>query len=198
MEDTKITRTNMKRTTPKERKSLIKKSKGWIFTYNNVAEFKEPIAILLRRTGRAEFFEEVNSGEWTIKHSDGKNRVLFLDPRFIHTFKYGKKEFRGYVCHEDFPTPLPEDPVITAEMVGIVTEKTLHDLNKWKAQEWTAKGDFIWKIALGIAALVGMYILYKMLVPSPTGVGASVAQTVAENITNATSGVTDITPTVFR
>jgi hypothetical protein len=89
----------------------------------------------------------------------------------MQTFEYGKNQFKGFVCHEDFPMPLPEDPVLTTEMMGIVIEKTLNDMKKWKTEEWKAKTNFYWKVIIGIAILAGMYILYKMLIEKqpPTG-----------------------------
>lgn len=159
----------MKQTKAQNRKTLFKKKKKLFKEYYDTVDFKEPIIILMRRTQNAEFFENATQGEFTYKHSDETERKILLNTKYLQTFPYGKKNFKGYICHEDSPLPLPAEPEVTAETIGIAIDKTLNDIKKWKAEEWKAKGDFYWKLALGIVAIIGIYILYKLLIPSTDG-----------------------------
>lgn len=154
-----------------KRKTLFKKKKTLFRNYYETGDFKEPILILMRRTQQAEFFENATKGEFLFEHSDGTDRTILLNQKYMQSFPYGKKIFKGYICHEDNPIPLPSEPEITAETVGIAIDKTLNDIKKWKAEEWKAKGNFYWKLIMGIVALIGMYILYKLIInptPEPT------------------------------
>jgi len=49
------------RTEQQRRKVILKKYKGILKSYYDTTEFKEPIGILLRRTGRAEFHEDLST-----------------------------------------------------------------------------------------------------------------------------------------
>jgi hypothetical protein len=163
-QENKINYKELAESKAKKRKIIFKKYKKLFRSYFETANFEEPVMILMRRTGKAEFFEKATAGEFKFTHSDGEERNIILTPRFMQTFEYGKNQFKGFVCHEDFPMPLPEDPVLTTEMMGIIIEKTLNDMKKWKTEEWKAKTNFYWKVIIGIAILAGMYILYKMLI----------------------------------
>lgn len=179
---------NNKKSNPERKRILFKKFSKWYKTQHEKAEFDEPIAIFMRRGRKTEFFENVKAGEWTLEHSDGTERTYIVDPSYIRIFEYGDTKFSGYIFHEDFPLPLPEDPTITAELMGIALEKTLNDIKKWKTEEIKAKGDFYWKIAMGIVAIIGMYILFRLLFPQapepvPTQTVAETAKTVVENST---------------
>ena len=45
---------------------------------------------------RVEFYEDATHGEYAFNHSDGRKRVITLDPTFLHTFDYGKRTFKGW------------------------------------------------------------------------------------------------------
>lgn len=144
---------------------LIKKEKKLLGSFIGVGNFDEPILILLRRSGQAEFFENAVDISLTITHSDGEQRVIWLNDRKLISFPMGKKKIKGYICHEDIPTPLPEDPLLTTELTGVALDKTLNDIRKWKSEELKQQGNLFWKIALGACAIIGMYILYKLMFP---------------------------------
>lgn len=167
-----------------KRNRLYNSFKGVIKTYNEPANFKEPILILMRRGKKTEFYENATGGVFLYKHTDGEERTIILHPSNIRTFPNGKRTFEGYICHEDFPLPLPEDPVITAETVGIAVEKTMHDVKKWKSTELTAKGKMIQKIAIGIAIIIIAVAAYKMFVPQQP---QQVVQVVKETAKAATA-----------
>lgn len=182
-------------------KSLIKKQKGLWGEYQSTREFKEPVMFLMRNNRKIEFYENCTQGKFPFTHTDATDRFLDLSPQFLHTFDYGKKEFKGYVCHEDFPTPLPEIPIVTAEMYQMGIEKTLNDIKKWKAEEAKALGDMWYKIAMGIAMILGVVIIGKLIVPNfhIPFFDSKVAETVAnpenakEIVDNATTIVRNIT-----
>lgn len=154
-------------TKAEKRRTLFKKYQKLFFAHQETAEFKEPILILMRRNNKAEFFENATQGEFTYQHSDGQERKIILTPKNMQTFDYGKKSFKGYICHEDYPLPLPEDPILTVETIQIVIDKALNDLKKWKAEEQRAFGEMIFKILAGLALIAAIFVLYKMLVPEP-------------------------------
>ena len=183
-----------KQSKAEKRKTLFKKKKALFKEYYDSGDFKEPILILMRRNQNAEFFENATQGEFPYEHSDGTERKILLNTKYLQTLTNNKKVFKGYICHEDNPLPLPAEPEITAETVGIAIDKTLNDIKKWKAEEWKAKGDFYWKLALGVVAIVGMYILYKLLIPSADGTETAVATVVK----NTTVEVLNATPTILN
>lgn len=81
----------------------------------------------------------------------------------MQTFDYGKKIFKGYICHENNYTPLPERPDVTAEQFSIAIDKTMHDLKEWRTKELRATGELWWKIFMGIAiVIVGVGIAYTL------------------------------------
>jgi len=172
----------MKKQEAKRIGMLFKKHKKLFKSYYETASFKEPVLILMRRGNKADFLEKATAGEFEIDHSDGSKRVILLNPKNLQTFDYGSKTFRGYICHEDFPVALPEEPLVSSEMFNIAVNKTLNDIKKWKAQEIKAKTDFIWKAAMGIALVIAAYALYRLLAPDPP---LQVVQSVASGAVQA-------------
>lgn len=141
--------------------------------------FKQPVMYFERRSGKVEFYEKATMGIFEFKHTDGENRFIILTPNKQKEFGFGEHRYKGYYCHEDFPLPLPEDPLITTEQMNIIVDKSLNDIKEWKAKEIKAKSGF-WKIIfIGMAGLIGLYIVYRIVVPNnpPT---AQEVQTIAE------------------
>lgn len=177
-----------------KRKMLFKKKEKLFKSYYEPAQFKEPVLILMRRNQNAEFFENATKGKFEFSHSDGETRYIYLTPKYLQSFPYGKKNFRGYICHEDFAIPLPAEPEITAETIGTVIDKTLNDIRNWKAQEYKAQGAMWFKIALGIVALIAAYTFYVMM----TGNNVPVQPTpVINTIKNTSVQVLNQTPTIL-
>lgn len=140
---------------------LLKKNKTIFSSKEKITDFKEPVAFLRRRGGVTEFHEDASKGVFSFTHSDGKYREIYLDPSTQGTMDYGKRKFKYYWLHEDFPLPLPENPLITADVVNLILEKSMMDLKKLneRAHEMQLK---TWKtIAWIVAGGVGLYLLYK-------------------------------------
>lgn len=177
----------MQKTEAKRIKTLFKKHKGLIKDHQKTANFKEPILILMRRGNKAEFYEKANTGEFTFEHSDGTTRHILINQKNLQTFDYGQKTFRGYICHEDTPIPLPEEPIVTSELLNIAINKTLNDIKKWKAEETKAKGELIWKAGLAIAVIILAYAMYTLLKPEapPT----QIVQTLGSTATAAAHAI---------
>lgn len=57
-----------------QRKTVFKKYKQLIGSYLETANFKEPIALLMRRTRKVDFYENVTQGEFEFDHSDGTQK----------------------------------------------------------------------------------------------------------------------------
>lgn len=165
-------------------RTLLKKHKKFMGSRKKLAKFKQPVVLLMRRGNTVEFFENAKKNEFEFEHSDGHTRSIILNPAHQKSFDYGADTFSGYILHEDIPVPLPEQPLITTEMVGILVEKTLADIRKWKAEEWKARGKFIWYIAGGIALIILAYAMYGLFMPQHA---ATTAAKVAEVINTSTA-----------
>ena len=135
------TKVKTMQTKAKRIKILLKQHKGLWGKHQELAEFEEPVLMLMRNNRKIEWYDKATQGKFLYTHTDGKERAIELSPQFLHTFDYGKREFKGYICHEDYPTPLPEIPIVTGEMYQMGIEKTLNDMKKWKADEARALGD---------------------------------------------------------
>jgi len=168
-------------------KVLLKNYDGRFKSYQEMSNFQEPVMFLMRNTRKTEFYDNATTGYFEFIHTDGRTRRIKLSPEFLQTFDYGKKTFKGYICHEDYPTPLPEKPLVTAEQFQWAIDKTQQDLTNYKAKELTARGDMWWKILLGVGAVILAFALAKMLVPNLFGGGGEKA--VVDIVQNATQAV---------
>lgn len=139
-------------------KLLFKQYDKTFKSYQEMSDFKEPIVFLMRRNRKVEFHDKATEGTFMFKHSNGKDLGIVLEPQYLHTFDYGKKTFKGYILHEDYPNPLPEEPTVSSDLYLISMDKALHDIRKHKADEEKAIG-LKWKqilIGLGIViAIIG-------------------------------------------
>lgn len=162
------TETTTKKSPAKKLRWLYKKHKKLIRSYKETSNFKEPTLQLKRQSGKVEFFENATGTQFYYQHSDGSERFIILQPEKRLTFEYGNKTFSGYICDEDNPLPLPENPLVTTETFGLAIEKTLNDIKKWKAEETRAKAAYIKQIGITIAIVIGLIILYKMVIQPNT------------------------------
>lgn len=169
----------------KELKILFKKEQRFLHSIQTLTEFKEPIMFLMRNSGHVDFIENVKNNMHEYEHTDGNKRYILLSQKYIRTFNYGKKTFRGYICEENSPVPLPTDPILTSEQVSQAIDKTLNDIKKWKAQELKAQAKLYWTLGLIAMGLIALYIVYKMLAhPAETATTATTAvQVIKNNIT---------------
>lgn len=167
---------------------IFKKQKRLFKAKQKLAHFEEPILILMRSTGKAEWYENATGGKFTFTHSNKEERFIILDQSFMQTFEYGGNTFKGYICHEDFPTPLPDNPIVTTELVAIMYEKVLNDISKWKVEQEKAKALKIrsWAILLAVAG--GIILLYIVLKKPNEAI--QIAQNISQNLTNATKTTT--------
>lgn len=174
-----------------KRNLIFKKHKKIIGSIQKTTTFEEPILILMRRTRTAEFYENAKGDEFEYEHSSGENRKIYLNTKYLQSFPYGDKIFQGYICHEDHPVPLPNDPVITTDTMGTIIDKVLNDMKLWRVEEAKAKAK-LWQIIIfGAIGLILAYAVFKMLNPT---VAPKVAETAIQNITNAT---TMLKPTII-
>lgn len=183
------TEINKKKSLAKKVKILFKRQQGMLKKYREMANFEEPIALLIRRTGKVEFHDRCTSGFFEFKHSDGKDRKIQLSPEFLKTFDYGKRTFKGYILDEDRPIPLPESPLCTIETYEMGITKTLNDISKWKQKEYEGIGKMWLNIAMALGLLLLVMAVVKMMAPNlnlnPFSGGEKVVvQTIADNITN--------------
>lgn len=165
---------NAKKNTTKETNNKINtifmKEKGRIFTKQKLAVFKEPVALLMRKTGMVEFYENVKGDELAFEDANGHDLAIALSPEFLQTFEYAGTTFKGYICYEEEAFPLPQKPIVYAELMQSLLYKTLHDIRDWRAKVLDARAGLIWKILLGVAIIIGAIGMYKLLVGNPAPV----------------------------
>lgn len=155
---------NEQQTEEQRIKQIFKKHKSLMGSYQEIANFKEPTLQLIRRSGKVEFFENVRKGQFDFLHSDGTKRYIILNHKPL-TFDYGKNSFKGYICDEDTPTPLPESPLVLTELINMAVMKTLNDIMKWKIKEADANTKMIMTIGMAIGLVIVAYAFYVMLRP---------------------------------
>lgn len=166
-------------------KILLKKTKGLLKDKQQLARFKEPVLILLRTDGTADFYENEDGRTagttFMFEHTDGKEKMIHLNKK-TYMGRYGKENFRFYVCDEDNPLPLPQKPLVTAEELGMIIYKLIHDMHKWMMEEIKGKalkGFWLWA---GIIVLVIVIALF--LIPAISDMFAKEAvNTIARNVT---------------
>lgn len=173
----------------REKQALFKKQKKLIREHLTTVPFKEPILILMRRTRQAEFYENAKGDTFEYEHSNGDIRNIHLSAKYLQSFNYGEKIFQGYICHEDFPTPLPEEPIITADTMGIAIDKVLNDVRLWRVEELKGKTKMIGAIAGLIAVIIGGYILFRMLIQPNMAPTQAEVQAINETIKNVTQTI---------
>lgn len=140
--------------------------------------FEEPIMLFERENGTVEFKEKATTGRYNFTHSNGEERYIIIKGR-PKNFVFGHKTVRGYYCHENYPFPLPEEPILTTEEFNLIIEKTLHDKKEWETKLTKERNKTIMTVAYAIAIIIGCVILYKLLIPAP------VAQPVQAQLTEA-------------
>lgn len=169
--------------------ALLVKHKTRFSSYINLTNFKEPCAFFERRSGHVEFLENVTAGVYKFKHSDGEERYNIIPPSASQKrFGVGKRSFRGYYLHEDYPLPLPQDPLMTAEQVNIAIDKALTEMKEWKAKELMAKRKYAMVILWLLVILIGGYVLYKMVVPSAPPEPSYIITQAGQNISKVILG----------
>lgn len=175
----------MEKSKAKEIKILIKKYQGLLKKHFETANFKEPVLFLMQRNGKVTFYENATAGEFVYEHSDKSRRYINLTGR-PYEFDYGRKGFKGYICHEDFPYPLPEQPELSAEVHAIAIDKAVSDLKKWKEKEIRAKTDMYKTIGFIIIGLILAFAMYKLLVKGNPEPMKTIAKPIVNNIPTPT------------
>ena len=124
---------------------------------------------LLRENNKIEFYENPEN-PFIFLHSDGRKRTIYLNVNGRYQCKYGKDVFYTYLCHENIPTPLPEDPLITTEQMNMNNDRAMQIMEEWKMKGLDGKRklivDTIKAVGLLIGISVGAYILYKNVCPN--------------------------------
>lgn len=191
MEDQNRIEREKKESRAKRIKHLFTKHKTWMSTQYKTARFQEPVLFLERRSGEVEFFEKATAGTLNFTHSDGTKRFIILTPNQQKKFGFADKRFRGYYCHEDIPTPLPQNPHITAEQVNVLIEKSLADINKMKVKELAAKGRMWGAILTGVAIIIAIIVVWLIAKPNPQVVTQTpqVIEVVREQVLNNASAI---------
>lgn len=140
---------------------LVKKNEATFKDKQALTDFKEPTLWLIRRSGAVEFFEDASKGTFVFKHSDGYNREIYLEPSSQLSFDYGKRKFKGYICQEDHPLPLPENPIVTSETVNSIVEKVGMDMKKLNTKAKEIQIKLIKTLGFVIGGLILVWMLYK-------------------------------------
>lgn len=170
-------------------KHLMYRHQQWMKIQYQTTEFKEPVMLFERRSGEVEFYENVTSGLFEYTHSDGTVRFLILTPQKQKKFGFADRRFKGYICHEDYPLPLPQDPLLTTDQMNSIVEKSLNDMKKWKAQEKRATGKMWLYILGGIALIIVAIALLQMLIPQKSPQTVQVIKDTSIAVINASRTV---------
>lgn len=168
-------------------RELIQKQKTLISAKQKLTEFQEPVMMLVRKSGQAEFYEKATKGRFDYTHSDGTTRFIILTTSMQISFPYAGRNIKMYYCHEDYPFPLPGsmNPIMNSDELRMLIEKSQHDTLGLLAKEKRATGDMWLKIFAGIALIIVAVMLYKLLVPAgpaPTQTAAETAKTIVQAI----------------
>lgn len=141
----------------KKLERLIYKSKKRFGSELKIAEFKEPILMLIRSNQKCEFYEGATEGVFKYTHTNGQKKEVILTRDKLIKFQYGKYNFTGYIHDENWKVTMPEKPIIDAEYEELVIDKTLADIKAYKTKEITATFEGWTKLAwalLGGVALI--------------------------------------------
>lgn len=167
-------------------KKVLTKHKGILKAHIKRVPFKEPIAFIIRRTGKVDFEENVKGVEYQFLHSEGKERRVWLNPRKLLDFEAGQDTFKGYLIDEDSAVCLPEDPIFDSSMVNTVIDKTLHDVKDHLTERIEARGELIKKIFWGITIVILAIGIFYLLVPKQPEIVQTIAQSIPLSQMNST------------
>lgn len=179
--------------TAKKLKYLLKKQKKVLRARKKLVPFKEPTAMLIRNDGTTEFYEDVRGREWSITHSDGTERIIFLNPAGQTTINYGDTPFKCYICHEDRPVAVPMwiDDRSTGEEIKQAFDKLSAELEKLKRKATSIWAGNIKQIAIGIAIIIAAIALFSVMtdksVADVLGFGQQAAQAASTAVQNSTT-----------
>lgn len=160
-------------------------------TDNKDGKIEKDIIILIRQNGKVDiqyapnkpYIEIKNSYDKDIKiHLPLQNKLEFNnDKGFFH-----EEKVRGWIIHENITTALPENPLISAEMVAIGIEKVLLDRKEMDAKAWDSMSGFILNIGIALFVVMMGYGLYSLIAPSSTPAVTHVVNNTAKNVINQT------------
>ena len=177
-----------KQSKAKRIKILFKKQKTLMKHKRSLAEFKQPILILIRTNQKAEYFEDATSGIFEYQPTD-KNKKdmerITLQPSKLINFDYGEENFKGYIHQEGDAFSYPHDPLMDIENYSITIQKTLSDRDKLEAsrlramgRRWEGAGKFFLYFFGGIAIIItAFYLFYKPPPPTPVVADTIISQT---------------------
>lgn len=157
----RISDTEEPKSRAKRIRMLLKKNEAVFRDKQKITDFKEPILFMIRRGRAVEFYEDASKGSFTYKHSDGNTREIYLEPSKQLSFDYGKRKFKGYICYEDTPLPLPEEPIVTAGTINDIVEKVGLDMKKLGLREAEMRMKFIKTLLLVGVVAAGIYFAWK-------------------------------------
>lgn len=173
----------------REIKNLLKVTKKVIGYKEELARFKEPVLLLLRRNGEVSIYHGVKDTQWQYEHTDTTMRVIFLNTA-PYNMPYAGETFKMWICHEDFPFPMPMDIMTTTEEVTTIIDKVGAGMNKLLIEGLRAKtSSKVW-MYVAIIAVIGIFFLFGLpaisdyMAARATQKATEAAAMVAQNLTN--------------
>lgn len=147
---------------------LFKKYQKGMFNYYELKDFKEPLILLTRKTGKTDFLENIKENPFEYTHTDGTTRTIKLIKPYL--LNYGKKKVNYYLCDEDLPFSLPHGytPTLLAEQHKQAIDTVSHVYQKWQAKLEEAKSIKWQYLVYAIAILIVGYIVYILVRPEQT------------------------------
>lgn len=168
-----------------------------------IKPIKKPLLILIRTNKTAEFYENATQGTFRYVHSNGQEKEIELTPNKLIRLNYkhekdkeiGRYTVSTYIIEENQKFPLPEEPVIDAEQVKFIFNKSLSDQKAFDAKLKKIEMEGWQQIILAIGALAlvifGIEFLGHGTVSNfISNILGKNKETVKEIATNATQNVT--------
>jgi hypothetical protein len=143
-------------------KVLFRKHKKLFGAYKRIVPFKEPCAILMRRSKQIELHENIQGEKFEYTHTNGEIYQTKLSPRYLYDFPIGDKTFKTYIIDEDSAFPLAQDPMFEITQFNTIIEKIVTDETKWNNADVIKARGQMWKnILWGAAILILAFVALK-------------------------------------
>lgn len=124
-------------------------------------EEKQPLLLLLKENGDAEFVKNVNQGVFTVVKKKGGEKSILIDNKKIFNLRYGGEKVKIRVGYENEATCYPLDQEHDSRMLNILLKKIVFDREEFaKGTKGLFDSSVLLAIGVGIV-IVAIYFLYQ-------------------------------------
>lgn len=166
---------------------LFKRNQKAIGNYKSLVSFEQPVLLLIRN-GKVEFYEGVKGDTFRIP-DDEVGRIIRLGTNLLE-FEYGKETFKGYICNVDEAFPLPQKPIVYAELMELIIRKIITNYKNLESSGSEMRKT-MWAIfgMLILGAIIYVFFLKDKLDPNTA---AQIANQTVQNLTTIAANMTKI------